>query len=92
MKKEAYLHIAYHSKNSEILFVKVTRYTEKAHLTQCDNALIQIGHNDFNFVSFPCELKEIKTKPFKDYFLGSGYSWLRDIEEEIKTLIKYEDL
>ena len=63
--KQAYIHIAHHSKTKEVFFVKVTKYSQASTHTQCNNALIKSGHNDFTLISYPFMLKELHTKPFK---------------------------
>lgn len=87
MKKQAYIHLAYNQKDRVIKFVKVTKYHDKAHQTQCNNALIHIGHNGFTFISFPFELKQLHTKPFKG-LIGLVYSDDLNVREFLKEFIE----
>ena len=87
MKKQAYIHIGYNQNGKAIKFVKVTKYHSKAHQTQCNNALINIGHNGFTFISFPFALNQLHTKPFKG-LIDMVYSDDLNVREFLKEFIE----
>lgn len=77
--RNSLIHIAVNKRTKFVEWVKVTAPSDKACHTQCNNALIALGHNDFYLLSVDVILAKRSTAPFKKLLVTNKYKCTDDM-------------